>query len=768
MNVGENEYGVTRRQIVALGTGALTPGVTASDVRESFRQRAAAGRAAPRGFLTRCRDVMKHLIEGCGRWAMGVALIVVAQLFLAADVLPQADRPFRGKIGFSVKDSTPDWPQPVKASTGAPNIVLILLDDVGFASSSTFGGPAETPALEQLAAQGLRYNRFHTTALCSPSRAALLSGRNDHRMGFGTIADTRRGFPGYNGIWKKSTVSIAEVLKRNGYSTAAFGKWHNTPFSEITPVGPFDRWPTGLGFEYFYGMMEGSDSQWEPVLHRNTTLVDPPATAEQGYHFTTDITDEAICWVRAHESLAPEKPYFLYIATGATHSPHHVPKNWIAKYQGQFEQGWDKLREEIFARQKRLGVIPADTRLTPRPKELPAWDSLSAEQRKLLSRQMEVYCAFLSHTDHEIGRLLHTVRQGSNADNTLILYIVGDNGGDIMGGLAGAETSELPGQLQHLDELGGVSFLNGFASGWAWATNAPFQWGKTVASHFGGTRDPMIVSWPARIKDRGGLRSQFTHLNDIAATFYDVTGITFPTVVDGVEQVPLDGVSFAYSFDDVTAPSRHRMQIFEQLGNRAIYQDGWIAAARHTLPWIWEPVSEDYENDRWELYYVEKDFSQSRELAGQNPEKLRELQMLFDVEARKNDIYPLGHWTTWYAEPSLTTGKCSFTYRPGQPPIQVNGVTVPGFEQSHRITADIVVPENGAEGVIISNGGRGRMGGFVLYVKDDRLVYETNSIVLTSSMALPRGKVELAYEFLAESPKDISRYGASRGVGRLY
>lgn len=423
----------------------------------------------------------------------------------------EASSSFKGKIGFSAKESTPDWPKSVKAPKDAPNIVLILLDDIGFADASTFGGTAQTPELDKLAAQGLRYNNFNTTAMCSPTRAALLTGRNHHRVGFGIIADFAGGYPGYNSVWKKSTASIAQVLHVNGYSTAAFGKWHNTPDWEITPTGPFDRWPTGLGFEYFYGFMGpgGEDNQWEPAkLYRNTTPVNPPATPERGYHFTADMTDEAIRWIRTHESLAAEKPYFLYFATGAVHDPHHAPKEWIDRYQGRFDRGWDELNKEIFARQKKLGIIPANAKLTPRPKEVPAWNSLSADQKKLYARQMEVYAGFIAHTDAQVGRLLNAVRATTDGDNTLVMYIVGDNGSAGWAPLDGATSgaSTVQEQLQYLDKLGSPEIPNNiYSKGWAWAGNTPFQYWKTIASHFGGTRDPLVVSWPARIKEDKGI-----------------------------------------------------------------------------------------------------------------------------------------------------------------------------------------------------------------------------------------------------------------------
>ena len=446
--------------------------------------------------------------------AVGGALVLssVSTSLSAQDSLPKPDPAFHGKIAVKREEAIPSWPEQPKAPAGSPNIVVILLDDVGYGATSVFGGPVQTPALEKLAASGLRYNRFHVNALCSPTRASLLTGRNNHQVGFGTVADSASGYPGYNSIWPKSTVSTAEVLRENGYSTAAFGKWHNTPSWEINPTGPFDHWPTSLGFEYYYGFLAGASSQWEPRLYRNTTAVETPSTPEQGYHLTTDLTNDAIRWLHQHDAVVPDKPFYLYFATGATHAPHHVPQQWIDKYKGKFDQGWDKLREETFAREKKLGVIPADAELTPRPKELPAWDSLPADERKLLAHQAEVYAGFLAQTDYEVGRLLQAIQDEGKADNTLVFYIVGDNGASGEGGLDGYEnggpyiskTASIATRLEHEDQFGGEFFSNHYSAAWAWGLDAPYQWTKQVASHLGGTRDPLIVSWPAHIKDAGG------------------------------------------------------------------------------------------------------------------------------------------------------------------------------------------------------------------------------------------------------------------------
>jgi arylsulfatase len=709
--------------------------------------------------------------------AISGALVLssVATNLPAQEVLPKPDSAFHGKIAVKREGAIPSWPEQAKAPAGAPNIVVVLLDDVGYGAASVFGGPVQTPALEKLAASGLRYNRFHVNALCSPTRASLLTGRNNHQVGFGTVADSASGYPGYNSIWPKSAVSTAEVLRESGYSTAAFGKWHNTPSWEISPVGPFDHWPTSLGFEYYYGFLAGASSQWEPRLYRNTTAVETPGTPEQGYHLTTDLTNDAIRWLHQHDAVVPDKPFYLYYATGATHAPHHVPQSWIDKYKGQFDQGWDKLREETFAREKKLGVIPADAELTPRPKELPAWDSLPADEKKLLAHQAEVYAGFLAQTDYEVGRLLQAIQDEGKADNTLVFYIVGDNGASGEGGLDGYEnggpynskTASIATRLEHEDQFGGEFFSNHYAAAWAWGLDAPYQWTKQVASHLGGTRDPLIVSWPAHIKDAGGIRSQFTHVTDIAPTIYEVTGIKFPDVVNDAKQIPLEGKSLVYTFDNPDAPSHHNLQYFEMVGNRGIYKDGWWAGARHALPWeigttgYLKPIGQH----PWELYDLDHDFSQAHDLAAKYPEKLKELQYLFDSEARRNNVYPLLP-IPGQGRPSPATGKTTFVYRDGVTRLP-NGVTPNLSGRSQRIVANIEIPEAGAEEVILAQGGR--YGGFSLYVKDGKLIYEANLFTpfhekLVASEALPSGKIEVAFEFTADqvpAPTEVGITGAA-------
>ncbi|HTZ71925.1 MAG TPA: arylsulfatase [Acetobacteraceae bacterium] len=685
---------------------------------------------------------------------------------LAQAVLPKPEAPFHGRIAPTREHAVPAWPEAVKPPAGAPNIVLILLDDVGYGAAGTFGGPAATPELDKLAKDGIRYDDFNTTAICSPTRAALLTGRNHHQVGFGNLQDVPAGFPGYNTVWHKATASIAEILRLHGYSTAAFGKWHNTPIWEISPVGPFDHWPTGLGFEYFYGFMGGESSEWEPRLYRDTVPVEPPGGYLHGYHLTVDLVNDALHWVREHDAVSPDKPFFLYFATGATHAPHHVPKEWIDKYRGKFDQGWDKLREETFARQKKLGVIPADAELTKRPKELPAWDRLSPDQKRLYARQMEVYAGFLAQTDHEVGRLLQGLRYDGKANNTLVIYVVGDNGGSAEGGLDGSDaataltdgqSNDLATQMRHIDDLGGPYFDNNYAAGWSWATSTPFQWMKQIASHFGGTRDGLVISWPGHVTHPTEVRHQFSHANDIVPTILDAAHIPFPDIVDGVHQTPLAGKSLLATFTDPTAKTGHDEQYFEIFGNRAIYKDGWIACARRYAPWeIYQnPVKifmTNFDKDRWELYHVATDYSEAHDLAAQMPEKLTTLKAEFDKEAARNDVFPLVPFPIFGA-PSPRTGRTHFVYAEGVDRVPPD--VVPDLSgRAHRLTAEIDVPVTGAKGVIVAEGGR--FGGFSLFVEDGKLIYENNTLGKTheqivATIPLPPGQDEIQFEFSPEN-----------------
>jgi arylsulfatase len=689
---------------------------------------------------------------------------------LAQTALPQPDATFHGRVAATRERSVPDWPQPIKPPVGAPNVVLVMLDDVGFGAAATFGGPAATPRLDALAASGVRYNDFNTTAICSPTRASLLTGRNHHQVGFGNLQDVAAGFPGYNTVWHKETASIAEILRESGYSTAAFGKWHNTPIWEISPSGPFDHWPTGLGFEYFYGFLWGESSSWEPLLYRNTTPVPAPGRAKDGYHLTVDLVNDALHWVREHDAVTPAKPFFLYFATGATHAPHHVPKYWIDKYKGQFDQGWDKLREQSFARQKQLGVIPASAELTPRPKELPAWDTLSPDQKRLYARQMEVYAGFLSQTDEEVGRLLDGIKAEGHDKDTLVLYIVGDNGGSAEGGLDGSETnlasfgggnSDLATMLSHIDDLGSPNYDNHYAAGWSWATTTPFQWMKQIASHFGGTRDGFVVSWPGHTADPAVIRSQFAHVNDVAPTIYQAAGIHFPDQVNGTKQLPLEGHSLLATFTDPAAKTGHDEQYFEIFGNRAIYKDGWVAGARRYVPWelFSNPAkvfAGDPSKDTWELYHVATDFSEAHDLAKQNPQKLDELKAEFDREAKRNGVYPLVP-IPLIGVPSPLKGRTHFVYGEGVDRIPL-AVAPELTARAHRLTAEIEVPPAGSDGVIVAEGGR--YGGFSLYVKDGKLIYENNTFGtvherITADAALPAGHATVTVQFTPDASGGI-------------
>jgi arylsulfatase len=640
--------------------------------------------------------------------------------------LPRPDSPFQGTIGRTVKESKPDFPKGVEAPTGAPNVLMILTDDVGFGASSVFGGPIQTPNFQRLADRGLRYNCWHTTALCSPTRAALITGRNHHSVASGVITEFATGFPGYNSVVPKSCGAIGAVLRENGYNTSWFGKMHNVPDWMSSQAGPFDLWPTGLGFEYFYGFLGGDSDQWHPALYENTTPIEP-YVGDPTYILDRDLADKAIAWMRMQHAVAPSKPWLLYYCTGTAHAPHHAPKDWIAKYKGKFDQGWDKVREETLARQIKQGVVPPETKLTKRPDQLPAWDSLSADQKRLYARMMEVYAGALSHADHHIGRLLDALDQSGQADNTLVVFMMGDNGASAEGSLQGTTNEvatagngveeSLPFLLSMIDELGGPLGYNHYPVGWAHAMDAPMQWTKQVASHFGGSRNGMVISWPTRIKDRGGLRQQFCHVIDIVPTIYEAAKITPPSSLNGIPQKPLDGISLVYTFDDAKVPTRHTSQYFELVGNRAMYKDGWMASTTPLrLPWVTVSGSEANPDDfKWELYNINEDFSQANDLAAKNPDKLKELQAAFDVEAKKYNVYPLDSSFSSRADPSirpsLTRGRSEFEYFPGMTRIPEG--SAPDFKnKSWTLAAEVSVPKTGAEGVIATIGGR--FGGWAL------------------------------------------------------
>jgi len=679
------------------------------------------------------------------------------------EVLPHPPAEFHGKIGTSFEDSEEDYPQPFEAPAGAPNVLIILLDDVGFGQAEVTGGPIPTPAMDQLAADGLTYTRFHTTGICSPTRAALLTGRNHHQAGFGTISELSTGYPGYNSIWGKNVGTVAEVLKQNGYSTAAWGKWHNTPDWETSPIGPFEQWPTGLGFEYFYGFQGGETNQYYPQLFRNTTPVEPETTPEEGYHFTKDITEDAIAWMRQQKSIAPDKPYFMYFATGATHAPLHAPKEWIDKFKGQFDEGWDAMREHTLARQKEMGIVPENTELTARPESIPAWDSLSADEKKLYARQMEVFAGFLAHTDYWTGKLIQAARDLPGGENTMIVYIIGDNGSSAEGSMTGTLNNmmtqngfpdNVERQLSAMDDLGGPEYENHFAVPWAWAGCAPFQWMKRVPSHFGGTRNGMIVSWPASITAKGEKRTQFHHVIDIAPTIYEAAHIIMPTRINGVEQTPLAGVPMNYSFADAQASGTRHTQYFETGGHRAIYDNGWVAASFHGVPWELTG-SVGFKDNSWELYHIDDDFSEAHDLASENPEKLEELKAIFDEEAKKYDVYPLddrfAERATNPNRPSVVRGKTEFTYLAGTERIP-EGSAPPVYARTHTISAKINYTK-GDEGVIVANGGTSA--GYTLYIKGGKLFYYYNFFHLNhyevASTALPEGELDIQMAYTQES-----------------
>ncbi|MGD9659184.1 MAG: arylsulfatase [Methylocystis sp.] len=666
------------------------------------------------------------------RGLLGIfAIILSAGVAFAQTVLPRPEPPFKGEIGRTVQDSKPDFPKGVEAPKGAPNVLLILTDDVGFGASSTFGGPIQTPTIQQLANSGLRYNMFHTTALCSPTRAALITGRNHHTNASGVITEFATGYPGYNSLIPRSSGSIGKGLRDNGYNTAWFGKMHNVPDWMSSQTGPFDLWPSGLGFEYFYGFLGGDSDQWHPALYENTRPIEP-YLGNPNYILDHDLADKAIDWVRMQHALAPNKPWFLYYATGTAHAPHHAPKEWIAKYKGQFDLGWDKVREETLARQISLGVVPANSKLTKRPEQIPAWDSLSSDQKRLYAHMMEVYAGALSYADNQIGRLIDELRDSGQLENTLVIFIEGDNGASPEGTLQGTTnevataangvTESLPYLLSMMDKLGGPLTYNHYPVGWAHAMDSPMQWTKQVASHFGGTRNGMVISWPARIKDKGGIRSQFSHVIDIVPTIYEATGLTPPTVMDGTDQKPLEGVSLVYTFDKANAPTRHSTQYFELVGNRAIYKDGWMASTTPLrLPWVttgYEPNPDDF---KWELYNINEDFSQANNLADKNPGKLKELQDAFDVEAKKYNVYPLDSSFASRADPairpSLTRGRNEFEYYSGM--VRIPEGSAPDFKnKSWTIAAEVTIPNKDANGVLATIGGR--FGGWALLMKDGK------------------------------------------------
>ena len=681
--------------------------------------------------------------------------------------MPNTDRV--GRITFDAKD--PDTQNPpieqLRPPKGAPNVLIVLIDDAGFGSSSAFGGPCQTPNAEKLAAEGLKYGRFHTTALCSPTRQALLTGRNHHSVAMGGITEIASGAPGYSSVLPNSCAPLARTLLLNGYSTAQFGKCHEVPVWQTSPVGPFDSWPTGGGgFEYFYGFIGGEANQWYPTLYEGTTPVNPKRTPEEGYHLLPDMTDKAMKWIGQQKALAPDKPFFVYFAPGATHAPHHVPKEWADKYKGKFDKGWDNLREETFARQKKLGVIPPDCQLTPRHKEIPAFDDMPEALKPVLRRQMEVYAGFLEYTDHYVGLLLDGLKKLSAFDNTLIYYIIGDNGASAEGtlngtynemlnfnGMAAIESPEF--LTARIDKWGDPDSYPHYAVGWAHACDTPYQWTKQVASHWGGTRNGTIVHWPKGIQTKGEMRWQFHHVIDVAPTILEAAGIPEPDSVNGIAQKPIEGVSMLYSFNDAKAAERHETQYFEMFGNRGIYFKGWTAVTRHKTPWIlMGEKTPAFDDDVWELYDTTKDWSQANDLSKQMPEKLHELQRLWLIEATRYNVLPINDDlakvlnSDTAGRPQLIKGNSQILFG-GMGHLSENCV-VNIKNKSHAVTAEIVVPEKGAEGVIIAQGGN--IGGWSLYAKAGKLKYCYNlggvHYFYTESInPIPSGEHQVRMEF---------------------
>jgi arylsulfatase A-like enzyme len=700
-------------------------------------------------------------------------------------ILPIPDRPHIGLVTYDAKDPATRYPpiEPLRPPEGAPNVLVVLIDDVGFGASSAFGGPCQTPNFERLANAGLRYNRFHTTALCAPTRAAMLTGRNHHSVGMGGITETATSAPGNSSLRPNTKAPLAQTLTLNGYSTAQFGKCHEVPVWQSSPMGPFDMWPTGSGFEYFYGFIGGEDNQWYPALYEGTTRVEPPKTPEEGYHLTEDLADHAIGWVRSQKALMPDKPFFMYFAPGATHAPHHVPTDWIDRYRGKFAHGWDRQRELTFARQKELGVIPADAELTARHAEIPAWDDMAEELKPILEREMEIYAGFMSHTDHHVGRLLDAIEQLGVMDDTLIYLIIGDNGASAEGTLQGSYNEminfnamgalETPAFMaERLDKFGGPESYNHYAVGWAWAMDTPFQWTKQVASHWGGTRNGTIVHWPKGIEGKGELRSQFCHVIDVAPTVLEAASIPEPTMVNGVTQSPYEGTSMVYSFDNAGAPERHDLQYFEMFGNRGVYFQGWSAVTKHRTPWLLGAVElPAFDDDVWELYDGSTDYSQAHDLSKQHPDKVHELQRLWLIEATKYNVIPLDDRTAERANadiagrPQLIKGDTQVFY-PGMPSLSENSV-LSIKNKSFSVTAEVVVPDGPVNGTILAQGGA--IGGWSFYTREGKAKFTYNllgiqTFATEAAQPIPAGTHQIRVEFAY----DGGGYAKGGGVSLYY
>lgn len=712
-----------------------------------------------------CPERVRRPMQVLAGVLVGLWLAAAGGPAFASDLLPRPPEPFRGEIGETWADSKPAFSAPVRPPAGAPNVLLVLTDDVGFGAASTFGGPIPTPNLDRLAAEGLTYNRFHTTAMCSPTRAALLTGRNHHAVGNGIVANLTTGFPGYDNILPKSAATIAEILRQHGYNTAMFGKHHNAPEHHVSPAGPFDLWPTSLGFESFYGFMAAETNQFTPALYRGTT---PIPTLAEGV-LDEALADEAILWIRNQKAAAPEKPFFVYYATGSAHAPLQAPADWIERFRGRFDAGWDRVRAETVARQKKAGIVPRDTVNTPRPDAIPAWESLDDDERRIRARFMEVYAAMLAYQDAQFGRILAELERMGLRDDTLIVFIEGDNGAAAEGGQSGSlnpmsnfangTREDEATILAQLDRIGSPDGVAQYGYGWTWAMNAPFKQAKQYASHLGGTRNGMVVSWPARIRSRG-IRSQFSHLVDVVPTILEATGIPAPKRVNGVDQQPIDGGSLVYSFDDPKAPERRRTQYFEMMGNRAIYHEGWMASTTPpTGPWQQRPTSVAPNEYAWELYDLTRDFSQANDLAAKQPAKLAELKDVFRREAERNRVFPLDNRLSmdrFLAASSQVRKAKTWTY-------WGEGISVPAvsaaplLNRSFTITAEIESPSDPlrTDGVVLALGSR--FGGWSFFVKEGRPIalmaasqLEGDQSRVEATSPLPAGRSLLTYRFTSD------------------
>ncbi len=717
--------------------------------------------------------------------------------------LPIRKQPFGGVANRTLEGSQPDWAElgHVEPPDGAPNVLLVLIDDAGFGNAGTFGGPIYTPNYSRIAQEGVRYNRFHVTALCSPTRAALLTGRNSHAVGFGSVGEFSTGFAGYTAFVPDDCVPFPRILRDNGYSTAAFGKWHLTPDGQQGPSGPFDRWPVGWGFDYFYGFLGGGASQWDPCLAENQKIIGTPPEfydEENPYYLPDAMAGKTIEWLHAIRGQDAKKPFFAYFATGCSHAPHHVSEEWAAKYKGKFDQGWDKLREETFARQKALGVIPADAELTPRDDAFPAWDDVPEKLKAYYARQMEVYAGFSENADHNVGRVIDAIDELGELDNTLVLWIWGDNGASMEGTITGSfnELTMQNGiplsdemQLQLSERYGGVDAWGSpmmdphYSAAWAWAGNTPFQWGKQVGSHLGGTRNPLVVHWPERITDTGALRTHFTHAIDVGPTILDITGIPMPTHIDGIEQQPMHGVTFADSLTDANAPERHTQQYFETIGNRSMYKDGWwLSMKTARIPWVLTPEAiKPYtpgvwnpDNDPTELYYLPDDFTQAHDLAAQHPEKVKELKELFWQEAEKYNVLPLmAPLAGFFGMVPPLPETATYEFR-GDVENVLSGMIPRIYNHSYTITAELVIPAGGAEGVIVAEADH--LGGFSLFIDGGKLTHTYSMMGVSvfrqqAEEPVPEGEVTVRMAFAADAPKpatggEVTLFINDRPVGK--